>query len=1577
MPNRSVLGEMSLSANSLAPGALPDFQQGINAQLKFFSDLQQMYLREQANARANAAAARAAASIGADGLNAYQRAYPQLQREKLEDQRKKAQGTDKSPEVIGTDPITGESITATVNGKAGSTERKEEIRRQLETYGRQKISADDELNRYKAMLGDTTNMSDKRQKELLKKASDRTRVLANAYGVDPASAFALTFGSFQQKEKELAKQLDDASSFDALIAGASQGWNSLKAGFQQLLASPEESQRIAEENIKRNQEIAMNNPTLRETELRRQEAAAEGKDLGWFDATEGNRWNNLAATVGNLGATLGPGVALGMGATVLGPVAGTAAAVGATGLLGGALGMEGYNERVASTEGLTDQQKQEAISLSNPAAAANAGINAFAGALMPGGVGNALVRTAGRVAAPSLSPVIRGVAARTVAAPTASEISGMVADAGLGATRSRLAQAGLNAAVRQAAPRTAGRLFTDVAANSLENAGIMAGSTMLSNAAYNAGANQNTPITQGVAESAIEGALIGVPFGGLRWMHRGRPQAAAPVPPRAGVTAPQDTTPSATPPGEGMVNAFAGSKSQATDRRDDAAFDGIHLQYMEPTPEEAQSIINRSVRGELSPQDAPSDLLTQDDIKTLSGSKDFAKWFGELRKAAENNDDGTVDMLLADYVRNGGRLEDVEYLLLSRSQSDTVADENLASYLPFVPEARKDGRLLNKTIKLKEPAAQSIAAAIENFRRMPEQERSAYVQRIIPANTQRSGLAAVLGKLERNREGRTPQGSTANDSAVATDTAEGAGSAPRGDIVQADNSIVATQEERPAGTPDAGAGTDQVPPASPVPQGRSQTAEPNRGTDTASARPGREQASESAGKPADTSVRTDGESRNGEAVSRSEQSAGQPVNESFTNENGSWVYRITQDGVSHELTYYPDGDMDYMINGERSAVLPNEALGNLSSSKIDEAVSAGELDETVANAMKESFRNADSYDLAVAPVTPAASTKQEPAASFRAVAENTPLNDLMVMHDNEVEFIVDYAKGEDIVSSRLFVNKDTGALRQVDNGKAVPLNISREQLDIYYNALANREALTEDPYELDRINQIRTLYHYLAKLLPTSDELLAQNKGKKAEKKKLGKAVVKTGVKKTDEKAAEAPPAETQAEQPAGSQQAGESFFERPTESRRIYYGKATNSGSRRVEVFDDGTIMTPTAEDRFSANPESFFVYTLDADGNGVIFRINGKNEVLPLTGTDLKQAGQALYEAFAERKIPKSAMSEEKSDAIRQALEEDDFSSLESAMPWRWMDDEHRVRKSFFSGEEPANSAIETVARQSGILTSLLNGKGTEKGIRALASSLAKHFPNLRIGRDKNAVTVSRMDADAEGYGEYDPITQAIRLNSAISSPVSTVHVMFGEVAHALSDEYLSINAKQGFFNDLYYEAQSERPDFIETYKAGYGLSDTPGIRERALLGEEAFAHLRMAHLDLINVPVSSWTADIANTIALLHGDSAAFDGLGYMLSRASRMDAVTAREYIPSVITQAIISDPSFNSAFLKTPLWKELPQDTSPLVTYLSRDYKELMLDNSLPVNEETLRTYLRAVLDPDTVMDVFKTGSRIC
>lgn len=496
---------------SFAPLPIPDFQQDINRQLSFLNTMQAMERR--------AAGGSGSSLRGEDGLTPYQR----MQREdKLrKEQQKAAEAEAKKNVMVGMHPVTGQPmIYRNESGQSLTEKDRERIRQSmLQDELSKTVRSDEELNRINGELYGPTPISAHRREELNKQARARTKVLGAQLGVDDKMAFDTVYGRSKEMLKEQKATLDNDSFLSTAWAGAKMGANAFWDAFRAPWVSDAQRIENARKTREENEAIRAASPTLTERALREQENQRLGRDEGYTDVAGTNLPSNIAASTAEVLTSFAPAMGVGLvaapitgGASILGVPAATVATAGAMGALGAGMNMAGQAARAEADPNLTEEQKQQAVSYSDPGFVSTAVAGGLTGALIPGGVTGGITRWAGHRAA------------------------ALGAQAGAKGIGGRLIAAGEKSAARAAAPRSLGTLGRDVITNSAENAGIMAGNTVAANMAYNVstGKPMMENVTEGVKEAAAEGAILGVPFGAMHTLRRNTPAARAVAPTAAG-----------------------------------------------------------------------------------------------------------------------------------------------------------------------------------------------------------------------------------------------------------------------------------------------------------------------------------------------------------------------------------------------------------------------------------------------------------------------------------------------------------------------------------------------------------------------------------------------------------------------------------------------------------------------------------------------------------------------------------------------------------------------------------------------------------------------------------------------------------------------------------------------------------------------------------------------------------------------------------------------------------------------------------------------------------------------------------
>lgn len=478
---------------TIAPLPFPDFQTDINKQLSFWNTMQAMQNR--------AAGISGGGRVPRDenGLTPYQRM--QFEEKRRKEEAKAAEAEAKKNVMLGLDPVTKEPIVYRNESGQNLTQKDrdrllaDELQRRLRTAA----GSDAELNKALGELNSGAQISTQRRSELQRVVRDRTKALGREYGIDDRATFDAIIGPSQQILKEQKQALKSDSFLDTVWAGMRKGGNALYYAATMPFMSDAERLEAAEQMRKEQEAITRSSPTLQERALVEAEAAREGKDVGYMQAAQANLASNIGASVADTVTSFAPAIAAGMI-----PVVGTYAAPLLAGGIGAGLNQVSQAARVEADPNLTEAQKQQALSYSDPGFVATTGVGGVTGLLMPGGVGSGIVRGAGNAA------FRRAAAAGPINPATVPGLTG------------RALRAGARATERANAPRSLAALSRDVPVNMAENAGLMAANTVGANMAYNASVGQ--PLTQGAMEgvgrAAMEGAVVGVPFGIGRTLRR-------------------------------------------------------------------------------------------------------------------------------------------------------------------------------------------------------------------------------------------------------------------------------------------------------------------------------------------------------------------------------------------------------------------------------------------------------------------------------------------------------------------------------------------------------------------------------------------------------------------------------------------------------------------------------------------------------------------------------------------------------------------------------------------------------------------------------------------------------------------------------------------------------------------------------------------------------------------------------------------------------------------------------------------------------------------------------------------------
>ena len=825
MPTRnntfSPLGGTTRSgATNFAPLPVYDFAPAINQQMKFFTDLQRMYARQQGDA---------------------------------------AQG---QLEIIGTNPETGEPIYANVAGKNkdARTASKEIIARDLMKKG---LESDAAYQKAKAELYSGNPLSAQRQNELVKVMRGRVDEWGKNLGINKRDAFYNAFGDAEQKAKDAAQAVEDSGKLDALGAGLRMGWNTLKGMARQIgnIGDPEGRLQAGRETAEANRKIMEENADLRETMLRQQEAAAQGKELGFWDATRGNRWDNIVAQAANMATTFAPAI----GATAL--TGGIAAPAVVGGITGAAMNAEAMAERAAEDANLTEQQKIDA--LSSLSALGNVVAGGAAGAFVPGQVVNKATQVIGRGAAASAFR-----AAQAAGTPVREALQQGV--------RGSLRQMGKNAAARAVAPRTLGRVAGDIAVNAGENAGIMAANQLAMNALYGAATGQDVPLTEGVTESAITGAALGIPFGLARGMHRSRPASTAT--PRADASAAASDNPTSTAPSGDGVNAMFGNGK--------ATKDAI-VQLASPNKKTFKAQFEQAVdmgrTVSVDPENAVRRFggLTPDEIRSIRSTEGFKNFWNELREAMSTDTPEAVEKqnsLIAEYIKGRGdnALRELDAIRLSSLKDSIISAE--------IGEGAKQ---MPRFAPIKDGAAWDTVSRTNLVKRLSEWNDAKLTREDIYAKANKYfpgeiRFADFMGEPHRAGAAEPAGANNRKNSSMAEDSAADASTTSTTSAEPTSGNTNTTESGGPRRAAQQGVGQDETASAATVPPG-SFLGKAYAGSNVAGARAGSKQARASAGSAAgktggSASGRSDGAQAGG-----SEQSAGSARISTFS--DGKKSYR--------------------------------------------------------------------------------------------------------------------------------------------------------------------------------------------------------------------------------------------------------------------------------------------------------------------------------------------------------------------------------------------------------------------------------------------------------------------------------------------------------------------------------------------------------------------------------------------------------------------------------------------------------------------------------------------------------------
>ena len=494
---------------NIAPLPFPDFQTDINKQLSFWNTMQQMQRRAAGISGGGGRVPR-----NENGLTPWQQL--QADEKKAKAEAKAAEAEAKKNVMLGLDPVTKEPIIYRNESGQNLTQKDrdrllaDELQRRLKNAAGQDV----ELNKALGELNSGTELSTQRRSELQRVVRDRTKALGREYGIDDRATFDAIIGPSKQVLDEQRQALSNDSFLDTVWAGMRKGGNALYYAATMPFMSDAERLEAAEQMRKEQEAITRSSPTLQERALVEAEAAREGKDVGYMQAAQANLASNIGASVADTVTSFAPAIAAGMI-----PVVGAYAAPVLAGGIGAGLNQVSQAARVEADPNLTEAQKQQALSYSDPGFVGTTVLGGATGAMFPGSIGSGIARGVGSAA------FRRAAAAGPINPATVPGLTG------------RALRAGARATERAQAPRSLAALSRDVPVNMAENAGLMAANTVGANMAYNASVGQ--PLTQGAMEgvgrAAMEGAIIGVPFGVGRTLRRQR-APEAPVAERSAAT---------------------------------------------------------------------------------------------------------------------------------------------------------------------------------------------------------------------------------------------------------------------------------------------------------------------------------------------------------------------------------------------------------------------------------------------------------------------------------------------------------------------------------------------------------------------------------------------------------------------------------------------------------------------------------------------------------------------------------------------------------------------------------------------------------------------------------------------------------------------------------------------------------------------------------------------------------------------------------------------------------------------------------------------------------------------------------
>lgn len=503
------------------------------------------------------------------------------------------------------------------------------------------------------------------------------------------------------KEHEAARQqrlrdIDEAS-------GLGTYWDQLKIGANRFADSVAMLGESADERLLRanrqaayEQRIRDANPYLQEQQRLEQEGRTDL--LGRLtSAPLDTIVGGAAETVGDLGAGIA-GAAAGAAAGSAIPGIGTAVGGLLGSMLGGAAagvpaGLGGYVRRVADDPTLTEAQKVQAV---EEGAGAAMGVGAAANAILfPAG---AATRGVLQKAA------LRGLGGSQLAKAVRA-----------GADDAAVERLLTDQAARVAARGTASRYLHAVPETAVEGATMAAGGTLGENVVYDAYAAPGTPLSEGVAESALFGAIMGPAFApfnirrtpmpagydanGNRLLEpsQGGDASASAAPTPTPINPAPDASASAVP-----AAATAAPQTEAPDsagRRERTA--AAKLEH------KLNGIEDANLR------DALTKLLEGDGWKDVSQMRGDAS---ELIAAAQSNAN-MLRTILDTFEQNGGRREDLLAAIDSRLSNK--------DFSKLSTRAERDRLTTMRDAFADEPVAEPAPAEQSPAAAAPEQETQA------------------------------------------------------------------------------------------------------------------------------------------------------------------------------------------------------------------------------------------------------------------------------------------------------------------------------------------------------------------------------------------------------------------------------------------------------------------------------------------------------------------------------------------------------------------------------------------------------------------------------------------------------------------------------------------------------------------------------------------------------------------------------------------------------------------------------------------------------------------------------------